>query len=103
MHAVVSTWRLSAGQGFDELVASITDRLGEGGEANLPGHLAGYAIQTARDQMTLVNIYEATDSADAASHALMLVILSVVDGRAELIERRTGPAGDIRAAASHAT
>jgi hypothetical protein len=98
MHAVISTWRLLDHARFDELVAMLQDRMNEGGETHLPGHRAGYAIHSSPDELTLVNVYEGNGDAETASHALMLIALNVLEGRAELIQRKHGAATDLQAA-----
>lgn len=98
MHAVISTWRLADNERFEQLADVLHDRLTEGGETHLPGHLAGYAVQTGPAELTLVNIYDGSVDADAASHALVLIALEVLDGRAELVGRKAGAAADLQGA-----
>lgn len=100
MHAVITNWRLAKGESVDELMTTVSDRMTEGGESHLPGHIAGYAIETADDLMTMINVYENSRSADASAQALMFIVHSVMEGRAELIERRSGHAFDLRPAIS---
>ena len=94
MHGILTTWQLRTGEDLEQLIRDLGDHLAAGA-AELPGHLAGYAVQVAPDRMVSLNVYEDSESAEVAAHALSLVVLGVMAGHAEIVERQIGPATEI--------
>ena len=94
MHGILTLWRLRPSENFDELVGHLAARLEEG-ECVLPGHLAGYAVQTGPETMATFNVYESASDAEVASHALALLVLAAMEGHAQVIERHSGPVHEL--------
>jgi ribosomal protein L16/L10AE len=94
MHATLTTWQLRTGEDLEQLIRELGDRLAAGA-AELSGHVAGYAVQVAPDRLVSLNVYEDTESAEVAAHALSLAVLEVMAGHAEVVERQVGPAVEI--------
>jgi hypothetical protein len=94
MHGILTSWRLRSNENFEELVGQIAARLAEGGSA-LPGHLAGYAVQTGPDMMATLNVYATASDAEVASHALALVVLAALEGHAQVVEQHSGPVHEL--------
>jgi hypothetical protein len=95
MHAVISTWRVLDPGSTPAVAAEIADRLLAGGELRLPGHAAGFTVDSGDGRIALVNVYTDDDDADATADAVSLVVRGVLEGKAELIDRLEGAAIEI--------
>jgi hypothetical protein len=94
MYGHLTTWRLRRGEDGDRLVADLAARLAEA-EERLPAIVAGYAVLTGPDTLVTVNLYPNAKEAETATHAMALLALAVLDGRADPVAHEAGPAATI--------
>jgi hypothetical protein len=96
VHGIITTWRLRPDDGLDQLIHELNELLDAEG-AELPGHVAGYAVLVGPAQLMMLNIYEDDEQAEIAARALALAALAVMADHGEEVERLMGPAFEITA------
>jgi hypothetical protein len=81
-HEILTLGRLRPNENVDDLVGQLAAQL-VAGVSVLPGHLA------------IFTVYASTGDAEVASRAIAFVVLAAMVGRAQVVERHSGPVHEL--------
>ncbi len=90
MFANLTTWRMKSVQEFEPLSDQVVAAMNERGVWPPPGGIKGFAMQPERDVLVMFLIYETAEEAAEAVADLGPVVAEIMEGRAELVDRKSG-------------